>query len=124
MAGCASDLAGWSTGLAGWSSGLAGWALGLAGWLGLRPGWLGLRPSWMFQRGEQMDKQTNEWMENLPILQDFVPYRGRCPKKQYKINIRIISFFIYSFFQSFIHYLVPILLFFIEIHSSKFIYSC
>ena len=19
------------------------------------------------------------WMENLPILQDFVPYRGRCP---------------------------------------------
>ena len=25
-----------------------------------------------------MDKRT----ENLPILQDFVPYRGRCPKKE------------------------------------------
>ena len=26
-----------------------------------------------------MDGQTYGWMENLPILQDFVPYRGRCP---------------------------------------------
>ena len=25
-------------------------------------------------------------MENLPILQDFVPYRGRCPKRE-KSNV-------------------------------------
>ena len=47
--------------LAGWASDLAGWASGLAGW----------------PRGgnRRTDKQT----ENLPILQDFIPYRGRCP---------------------------------------------
>ena len=32
----------------------------------------------------QMDGQTDGWtdgrMENLPILQDFISYRGRCPK--------------------------------------------
>ena len=27
------------------------------------------------------DVRTNGRMENLPILQDFVPYRGRCPKR-------------------------------------------
>ena len=27
------------------------------------------------------DKRTNEQTENLPILQDFVLYRGRCPKR-------------------------------------------
>ena len=27
----------------------------------------------------RMDGRTDEWMENLPILQDFVPYVGRCP---------------------------------------------
>ena len=26
-----------------------------------------------------IDRQTERRMENLPILQDFVPYRGRCP---------------------------------------------
>ena len=31
----------------------------------------------MAQRAER----TNKQMENLPILQDFVPYRGRCPKR-------------------------------------------
>ena len=49
------------------------------GWLGLRPAWQGLRPAWLAigpPRGEWMD----EWTENLPILQDFIPYRGRCPK--------------------------------------------
>ena len=42
-------------------------------------GWLGLRPGWMAQGGEQTDGRTNVRTENLPILQDFVPYRGRCP---------------------------------------------
>ena len=37
---------------------------------------LGLRPGWMAQRGERTDR----WTENLPILQDFVPYQGRGPK--------------------------------------------
>ena len=27
------------------------------------------------------DGQTNVRTENLPILQDFVPYQGHCPKK-------------------------------------------
>ena len=53
------------------------------GWLGLRPGWLGLKPGWMAQRG---GGRTNERMENLPILQDFVPYRGRCPKSSPKTS--------------------------------------
>ena len=26
-----------------------------------------------------MDGRTNKWTENLTILQDFVPYWGRCP---------------------------------------------
>ena len=39
---------------------------------GLRPSQPGLRPGWMAQGG-------GERTENLPILQDFVPYRGRCP---------------------------------------------
>ena len=29
--------------------------------------------------------QRGERTENLPILQDFVPYRGRCPASQRKI---------------------------------------
>ena len=49
------------------------------GWLCLRPGWLGLRPGWMAQRGERTDGWTDKRMENLPILQDFVPYWGHCP---------------------------------------------
>ena len=48
------------------ASGLAGWASGLAGW----------------PRGG--NSRTYERTENLPILQDFVPYRGRCPKRERK----------------------------------------
>ena len=43
----------------------------------------------MAQRGERTegrtDGRTDGRMENLPILQDFVPYRGRCPASQRKI---------------------------------------
>ena len=53
---------------------------------GFRHGWLGLRPGWMAQRGERTDGwtdgRTDVRRENLPILQDFVPYRGRCPKRK------------------------------------------
>ena len=45
------------------ASGMAGWASGLAGW----------------PRGGT-NGRTNVRTENLPILQDFVPYWGRCPK--------------------------------------------
>ena len=41
---------------------------------GFRPGWLGLWPGWMVQRGEWMDERPNGQTENLPILQDFIPY--------------------------------------------------
>ena len=47
------------------------------GWVGLRAGWLGLRTGWMARKGGWTDGRR----ENLPILQDFVPYRGRCPKR-------------------------------------------
>ena len=32
--------------------------------------------------GGRVNERTNERTENLPILQDFVPYRGRCPKRE------------------------------------------
>ena len=31
-----------------------------------------------------MDGRMNGQTENLPILQDFVPYRGSCPKSSFK----------------------------------------
>ena len=46
----------------------------------VRQFWLGLRPGWMAQRGGCTYKRTDGRTENLPILQDFVAYRGRCPK--------------------------------------------
>ena len=36
-----------------------------------------------------MDKQTNEWMENLPILQDFAPYWCRCPASPMKTKEKV-----------------------------------
>ena len=54
--------------MADWASGLADWASGLAGWPKEGNGW--------------MDRQTDGPAKNLPILQDFVPYWGRCPKRR------------------------------------------
>ena len=40
----------------------------------------GLRPSQSQNpKGGREDKWMNGWMENLPILQDFVHYQSRCP---------------------------------------------
>ena len=38
----------------------------------------GWKEGWM---DGQTDGRMNEWTENLPILQDFVPYWDRCPAK-------------------------------------------
>ncbi len=43
-----------------------------------------------------MDRQMDGWidgqMENLPILLDFVPYWGRCPKrKRVVVNVLILG---------------------------------
>ena len=56
--------------MAGWASGLAGWVSGLAG-----------EPT-----GGGTDGWTYGLMENLSILQDFVPYRGYCPTSPMKTN--------------------------------------
>ena len=63
----------------GWLDLRFGWLGVRPCWLGLRPGWLGLRPCWIAWRG---GGPTNRWTkEHLPILQDFIPYPGCCPKK-------------------------------------------
>ena len=62
---------------------------------GLKPSQLGLRPSQPGLRPNQpslwMDGQTDVHRENLPILQDFVPYRGRCPASPYVNQENVIS---------------------------------
>ena len=60
--------------------------------IGFRPGQPGLasQPVPVGQASDQpdgqterrTDKRTDGWMDNLPIIQDFVPYRGRCPKSR------------------------------------------
>ena len=49
-----------------------------------------LAGSWALEGGTDghTDGHTNGRTENLPILQDFVPYRGRCPKRKGKIKER------------------------------------
>ena len=55
---------------------LQGWLAGPQAWLAGPQAWLdgpeGGTDGWM-------DKCTDEQTENLPILEDFVPYRCRCP---------------------------------------------
>ena len=57
--------------------------------MGLGPSRQALSPGWMAQGGVQTDKWMVEWMENLPILLDFIPYSGRClvPSHDNKKNI-------------------------------------
>ena len=39
-----------------------------------------------------MDGRTDVRTENLPILQDFVPYQGHCPKKRQDLSMKILNF--------------------------------
>ena len=49
-------------------------------------------------RGEQTDGWMDGQMENLPILQDFVLYRGRCPKTDLLVQSRKYARFgLYAF---------------------------
>ena len=53
--------------------------------LAIQPGWLAGPQAWLDgpEGGDvRTYGRTNGRTENLPILQDFVPYRGRCPKKE------------------------------------------
>merc|ERR1712121_155661 len=47
-----------------------------------------LAGSWALEGGTDgwTDERTNGRTENLPILQDFVPYRGRCPKTEFRFE--------------------------------------
>ena len=62
---------------ASWEGLRASWEGPKASWEGPKASWEALRASWEAPGG---DGRTNGRTEFLPILQDFVPYRGRCPK--------------------------------------------
>ena len=48
--------------------------------------WLAGPQIWLAGPEGGMDRQTNGRTENLPILQDFVPYRGSCPKTLFLVG--------------------------------------
>ena len=64
---------------ASWEGPRASWEGPKASWEGPKASWEALRASWEAPGG---DGRTDERTEFLPILQDFVPYRGRCPKRK------------------------------------------
>ena len=80
LAGPQTLLAGPRTPLAGPQTPLAGPQTPL---VALRPHQLALRPLQLVQTpwmdGRLMDGRIDGQMKFLPILQDFVPYQGRCP---------------------------------------------
>ena len=80
LAGRPSDQAGRPSDQAGRPSDLAG------SWIGLRPGWESLKAS-----QEERNGCTDGRTENLPILQDFVPNRGRCPASTKETQIQQIG---------------------------------
>ena len=78
---------------ASWRGLRASWRGLRASWRGLRASWRGLRASWrglgashrglIASRGGRTDVRMDERTDGRnfsPILQDFVTYRGRCPK--------------------------------------------
>ena len=69
----------WVSLRASWEGLRASWEGPKASWEGPKASWEALRASWEAPGGGT-DERTDERTEFLPILQDFVPYRGRCPK--------------------------------------------
>ena len=66
---------------ASWEGLRASWEGPKAGWEGPKASWEALRASWEAPGGGRINGRTDKRTEFLPILQDFVPYRGRCPIK-------------------------------------------
>ena len=71
------------------------------------------------------DGWTNKHTENLPILQDFVPYWGRCPASSYEIRAEpfdaLWSVLMIFFIEMYLYYYAG------RIHRRKvgeWIYSC
>ena len=75
-------MAGWLAGPQAWLAEPQAWLAGPQAWLAGPQAWLAGPQAWL-DGPEGGDGQTNVRMdgqtENLPILQDFVPYWGRCP---------------------------------------------
>ena len=76
-----SDLrpAGW---LAGWLAGPQAWLAGPQAWLAGPQARLAGLQAWLAGPEGGTDGCRDVHKENLPILQDFIPYRGRCQKRQ------------------------------------------
>ena len=56
-----------------------------SGWAGPQI-WLAGPQTWLDGPEGGTDGWMNKRTENLPILQDFVPYQGRCPKSEKEGN--------------------------------------
>ena len=77
-------LEAWLAGSEAWLAGSEAWLAGSEAWLvgsepaslALRPDWPGLRPAWL---ALGPSRGGTDGRTDLPILKDFVPYRGRCP---------------------------------------------
>ena len=73
-----------------WEGLRASWEGLRASWEGPKASWEALRASWEAPGGDgRTDGRTNERTEFLPILQDFVPYRGRCPKSRNRVSVAL-----------------------------------
>ena len=70
----------WLTGPEAWLAGPQAWLAGPQAWLDGPEGGTDGRTD--VRTDGRTDGRTDVRTENLPILQDFVPYRGRCPKRE------------------------------------------
>ena len=68
-----------------WLAGPQNWLSGIKARLARPQAWLAGPQAWRNGPGGdvRMNRRMYERTENLPILQDFVPYRGRCPKRRF-----------------------------------------
>ena len=73
----------WLAGPEAWLAGPEAWLTGPQAWLAGPQAWLDGPEGGTYGRTYgQTDVRTDVRTENLPILQDFVPYWGRCPKSE------------------------------------------